>query len=78
VKTILRVFKCRETLEREFDSIEEAEGFVKLMYKRRPDVILEPNVDRTDNCVVGVFDLDREELREGTPPFLAAAPTFSL
>jgi len=63
LKTILKVFKYWETLEREFPSIEEAERFVERVYKKIPDLIFEPNKGIDDSCVIGVFDIEKEDVK---------------
>ncbi|MDY7038861.1 MAG: hypothetical protein SV375_22245 [Thermodesulfobacteriota bacterium] len=63
MKTILKVFKYWETLEREFPSLDEAERFVERVYKKIPDLVFEPNKEIGDNCVIGVFDIEKEDKR---------------
>lgn len=60
MKVVLRVYKLKETLEREFSSFDEAQGAVEVMVKKDPDLIVQPYVQLSDSCEIDISELGKD------------------
>lgn len=63
MKVILRVYKYKETLERECASGDEAQQIAELMAKRDPDLVVEPYIQLDDSCVMGISELGNHQTK---------------
>jgi hypothetical protein len=60
MKVVLRVYKLKETLDREFSSFDEAQRAVEVMVKKDPDLIVQPYVQLSDSCEIDIYELGKD------------------
>lgn len=54
MKMILRIFEYKDTIEREFSSVEEAQKILGHMNEKNPNLRIEPYFEVDDNCIQGI------------------------
>ena len=60
MRVILRVYKLKEMLDREFSSFDEAQRAVEVMVKKDPDLIVQPYVQLSDSCEIDISELGKD------------------
>jgi len=64
MKILLRVYKYKEMVEREFSSYDEAQKVVDLMVKKDPDLIVKPYVQLSDSCEIEISELGMDKFAD--------------
>ncbi|MBW2064421.1 MAG: hypothetical protein JRJ03_05750 [Deltaproteobacteria bacterium] len=64
MKMILKVYEHKETLEKEFSSIEEANTAVEKMMEENPNLHIEPYFEVDAGCVTDESDSQEEECKD--------------
>ena len=54
MKIILRIFEYKDTIEREFSSVEEAQKVLGRMSEKNPNLMIEPYFEVDESCILGI------------------------
>lgn len=54
MKIILRIFEYKDTIEREFATLEEAQKILGHMNDKNPNLRIEPYLEVDDHCILGI------------------------
>ncbi|MBW1997690.1 MAG: hypothetical protein JRJ29_06965 [Deltaproteobacteria bacterium] len=64
MKMILKVYEHKETLEKEFSSVEEANDVVEKMIEDNPNLHVESYFEVDAGCVIDESDSQEEEYKD--------------
>ena len=68
MKVTFRVYEYKETLEKEFSSVEELGQMMEQMVLDNPDLFLEPFFEIDSGCVTDICDIQDDECTDNRPP----------